>query len=112
MSRLSLVTRLSLLTSYMIEYKKIKVGKKYIEAILMKLQSKNLILLRGSRGYMMCGYLNMKAAEKFKDVAVKITGVSSIEEVLKTSVHSCTSPSRKLGIYKGQPIKEVLKIIV
>lgn len=95
----------------MIKHKKIKVGKKFIEAVWINLQSKNLILLRGSRGYVMCGYLNMKAAERFKDVAVKITGISTIEEALKTSVHSCTNPARKLGIYKGQPIKEVLRNI-
>ncbi|MEK6564129.1 MAG: DUF1805 domain-containing protein [Candidatus Omnitrophota bacterium] len=95
----------------MIERRKIKIGAKYIEAFLINLESKNLILLRGSRGYVMCGYLNMKAAERFKDVAIKITGISAIKEALKTSVHSCTSPARKLGIYKGQPIKEVLKII-
>ncbi|MDO8747821.1 MAG: DUF1805 domain-containing protein [Candidatus Omnitrophota bacterium] len=90
---------------------KIKIGGKYIEAFLISLQSKNLILLRGARGYVMCGYLNMKAAEKFKDVAIKITGISTIEEALKTSVHSCTSYAKKLGITKGQPIQNVLKII-
>lgn len=96
----------------MIKYQKIRIGKKYIEAFLIKLLSKNLILLRGTKGYVMCGYLNLRAAEKFKDAAVKITGVSTIEEALKASVHSCSHPSRKLGIYKGQPIKDVLKIIV
>ncbi len=90
---------------------KIKVGKKYIDACLFKLDAKNLIVLKGSRGYIMCGYLNLKVAEKFKDVAVKITGISSIEEALKAKVHSCTSRARKLGVYKGQPIQKVLKII-
>ena len=50
----------------MIRCKKIKIGRKYIEAFLINLQSKNLILLRGSRGYVMCGYLNMKAAENLR----------------------------------------------
>lgn len=95
----------------MFKHKKVKVGKKCIEAIWVSLQNKNFILLKGSRGYVMCGYLNLKAAEKFKDAAVKITGVSTIGEALKARVHSCTSIARKLGIYKGQPIKEVLKII-
>lgn len=94
------------------EHKKIKIGRKYIEAISLNLQSKNFILLKGSRGYVMCGYLNLKTAEKFKDTAVKITGISSIKEALKASVHSLSRPAGKLGIYKGQPVKEVLKIIV
>lgn len=95
----------------MLRYKKIRVGKKYIEAIWVKLQSKNFILLKGSRGYVMCGYLNLRVAEKFKDTAIKITGVSTIQEALKTTVHSATRPARRLGIYKGQPVKDVLRII-
>jgi uncharacterized protein YunC (DUF1805 family) len=95
----------------MLKYKKIKVGKKYIEAVLIKLLSKNFILLRGSRGYVMCGYLDLKVAEKFKDVAVKIVGVSTIARALKAKVHSCTSCARKLGISPGQSIPEVLNVI-
>jgi len=94
-----------------LKYKKIKVGKNYIEAVLVKLQSKNLILFRGRKGYVMCGYLNLTVAEKFKDAAVKIVGVSKIKEALNATVHSCSFPARKLGIHKGQPIKEVLKLI-
>lgn len=91
--------------------KKIKVGKKYISALSMKLCSKNLVLLRASKGYVMCGYLNLAAAEKFKDVAIKITGVSTIKDALSTKVFACTASAKRLGIRKGQPIKEVLKII-
>jgi len=91
--------------------RKIKVGKKYIQAILIKLSSKNLIVLRGSKGYIMCGYLNLAAANKFKEVAVKITGVTTIAEAFKAKVHSATYAAEKLGITKGDPIKDVLKII-
>jgi uncharacterized protein YunC (DUF1805 family) len=96
----------------MFERKEIKVGDKAIEALVMTLLEKNLIVLRGSKGYVMCGYLNLEAAEKFNEVAIKITGVSSIEDALNTSVHSCSSAASKLGIRPGQPIKEVLPIIV
>ena len=95
----------------MLKRKEIKVGKRYIEAVLIKLLSKDFILLKGSQGYVMCGYLNLKVAEKFKDVAIKIVGASSIKQALKSTVHSSTSAARKLGVYKGQPIREVLKII-
>lgn len=92
--------------------KKIKVGSRYIETFATRLKSKNFLLLKGSRGYIMCGYLNLKAAEKFKDVAVKVAGVSTIQEALRATVHSCTSPARKLGIHKGQPIRDAVRIIV
>jgi len=95
----------------MLKHKKIKAGNKYIEALSIQLLSKFFVLLRGSKGYVMCGYLNLAAAQKFNDIAVKITGVSTIEDALSATVHSCTSSARKLGIYKGQLIKDVLKII-
>ena len=95
----------------MLQHKKIKIGKKTVEAILFTLTRKNLIVIKGARGYVMCGYLNLKVAEKFKDVAVKITGVSTIAEALKATVNSCTSHARRLGIHKGQRVKDVLKII-
>lgn len=59
----------------------------------------------------MCGYLDLKAAEKFGDVAMKIKGVSTIKQAIETTVHSCTSQALKLGISKGQPIAVVLKLI-
>jgi len=82
-----------------------------IEALLMPLGAKNLIVLRGRRGYVMCGYLNLSAANKFHDTAVKITGVATINEALAAKAHSLSSAARKSGIYKGQPVREVLKII-
>ena len=85
--------------------------KNYIDALAFDLSGKKLIVLRGSRGYVMCGYLNLKAAEKFKDAAAKIIGISSIEEALKSKIHSSTKKARSLGIFKGQSVKEVLKII-
>lgn len=92
--------------------KRIEVGNKNIEAIHIKLLTKNLILLRASKGFVMCGYLNLNTANKFAEVAVKIKGVTTIDDALTAKVDSATNAAKRLGIYKGQPIKEVLKIIV
>lgn len=94
-----------------LKYKKIRAGVKFIDAVLIKLFSKNFILFKGKKGFVMCGYLNLGAAKKFKDAAAKIVGASTIEQALKATVHSCTPEAKKIGIYKGQPIKETLKLI-
>ena len=91
--------------------KKIKVGSRIIEALYLPLQAKNLIVLRGSRGYVMCGYLNLSIARKFSDAAVKITGVATIEDALRAPVHSLTPAARRLGIKKGDSIKDILALI-
>jgi len=93
------------------KYRKIRVGKSYIEAVAIKLLSKHFILLRGSKGYIMCGYLDLRVAKKFNDAAAKIVGVASIEDALKAEIHSCTPAATKLGIKPGKPVKETLKLI-
>jgi len=95
----------------MINYRKIRIGRKTLETFVFKLAKKNLIVIRGKRGYVMCGYLNLKVAQAFKEAAVKIVGVSNIKEALATHVHSLTKEAKGLGIYKNQPIRDVLKII-
>lgn len=95
----------------MIEHRKIQIGDRSVEALAFGLTGKNLIVLRGSRGYIMCGYLNLEASEKFNDAAVKITGVATIDDALKANVSACTKRAKELGITEGQPIQEVLKLI-
>lgn len=95
----------------MLVSRKIKVGKKYVLGLCLKLSSKSLIVLSGRKGYVMCGYLNLAAANKFKDVAIKISGVSNLKEALSAKVHSTTQMAKKIGIRRNQLIKDVLKII-
>jgi uncharacterized protein YunC (DUF1805 family) len=94
------------------EYKKIKIGTRYIEAFSTNLQAKNFVLLKGCRGYIMCGYLNLSVAKKFRDAAAKIVRVATISDALKAKINSCTPAATKLGIKSGQPVKEALKLIV
>ena len=95
----------------MLRTRKVRIGKKFIQATLISLANKNLIVLAGSKGYVMCGYLDLSVAEKFQDAAIRIVGASTISQALGTCVFSCTSLAKKLGVYPGQPVKEALKII-
>ncbi len=92
-------------------YRKLNVRGKQVEAFQLKLFSRNLIVIKGNKGYIMCGYLNMDTAEKLKEVAVRISGVNTISQALKANVEVCSKNAQKLGIYKGQPITEVIEII-
>ncbi|MCM8826836.1 MAG: DUF1805 domain-containing protein [Candidatus Omnitrophica bacterium] len=90
---------------------KIKLKDKELEALEFSLGKKNLIVIKGSKGYIMCGYLNLNIANKFKDVAIKVVGVTRIEDVLNTKVYAISREAKKLGINKGESISDVLKII-
>ncbi len=96
----------------MLESKKISIGESFVLAISLKLLEKNLLVIRGNKGYIMCGYLDLNTADKFAEVAVKIKGPNTIEEALEAKVDSCSKGAEELGIYKNQDVKDVLKIIV
>jgi len=95
----------------MLEHKTLKIGRKTLKAIRFKLGAQNLIVIKGRRGYVMCGYLNLKTAEKFHEAAVIVSGVSTIAGMIKGRVFNVSSEAKKLGIHKNQPIQDVLKII-
>jgi len=95
-----------------IEHKILKVGSKTAEAIRFKIGAKNLIVIKGRRGYVMRGYLDLKTADKFNEAAVIVSGVSTISDMIKGRVFNLSSEAKKLGIYKNQPIRDVLEIIV
>jgi len=91
--------------------RKINSGRKSIDGYVIPLGAKNLVLLAGAKGYVMCGDLNLSVAQKFGEAAIKITGVANVKDALKAKVHSLTSAAKRLGVYKGQSIKEVLRLI-
>jgi uncharacterized protein YunC (DUF1805 family) len=67
-----------------------------------------LIVIRAAKGFVMCGYLNIDVADKLGDVAVRVRGVKSFEDVLNAKVVDVSEAARKLGITVGMPAKEAL----
>lgn len=89
----------------------IKTKKGYIKGYSLKLGKKNLIILKGKKGYVACGYLDIKVADKFSEVAAKITGVSNITQALKATIKEVSKEARKMGIREGDLVKETLPLI-
>jgi uncharacterized protein YunC (DUF1805 family) len=67
-----------------------------------------LLVIRAAKGFVMCGYLNMDVANKLGDVAVRVTGVKSFEDVLKSKAVDVSEAAKKLGITIGMPAREAL----
>lgn len=95
----------------MIRSRKIKICGRTLESVVIGLGKKKFILIRGRKGYVACGYLNMNVAEKFGDVAVQVQKVSTVTDMLKANVHAMTSGARAAGIRKNQMVKEILDVI-
>ena len=67
-----------------------------------------LVLLKGEKGFVMCGYLNLEAAEKLNDIAVRVTGVKDLESLLNAKVAGVTSGAKTLGIKEGDKVSNIV----
>lgn len=68
----------------------------------------NMLLILCKKGYVMCGYLNAEAAEKFGDAAA-VVGGSCFEETLANSVKAVTPEAAALGVAVGMTGAEAVE---
>lgn len=74
-----------------------------------EMQKYPLLVIRAEKGFLMCGYLNVSAAETLGDTAAKVKGVQSFEDMLKATVVEVTEFARELGIEAGMTGREALE---
>ncbi|MGV8077451.1 MAG: YunC family protein [Methanosarcina sp.] len=74
-----------------------------------EMQKYPLLVIRAEKGFLMCGYLNVNAAETLEDTAAKVKGVKSFEDMLNAPVVEVTKLARELGIELGMTGREALE---
>ena len=74
----------------------------------MDMEHAPLLVIRAGCGFVMCGYLNMDIANKLGDVAVRVTGVRSFEDVLNAKAADVSEEAKKRGIMVGMAAREAL----
>lgn len=70
-----------------------------------------LLLIIAEKGFVMCGYLNVDAAEKIGVAAAMVSGVKSFEDVLNAQVKAVTTKAKNLGAEVGISATEALKLM-
>ena len=70
-----------------------------------------LLILRGKRGVLACGYLNLETFNKTGEAAAIVTGVKSFEDMLDSHVVGISKAGEAAGFRIGMPGAEVLEII-
>jgi uncharacterized protein YunC (DUF1805 family) len=83
-------------------------GKKYWGFEGEIYSGSNLTFIKGGKGFIMCGYLNLEMAEKMNNVAAVVTGVKTIDDMLNKSVVSSTTNAQNLGIVPGISVLKAL----
>jgi uncharacterized protein YunC (DUF1805 family) len=67
-----------------------------------------LLLIKGEKGFIMCGYLNLDVAERLGAAAATVSGVNSFDDVLDAEIKAATSKAKKLGVEPGKVVKKVI----
>ncbi len=86
----------------------IKLEKGSALGLKLDMEHAPLLVIRANKGFVMCGYLDMDVANKLGDVAVRVTGVKSFEDVLNAKAVDVSEAAKKLGITVGMPAREAL----
>ena len=67
-----------------------------------------LVLIEGDKGFVMCGYLNIDAAESLGAAAAVVSGVNSWEDVLNAQIKTATTKAQALGLEPGRVVGDVI----
>lgn len=81
--------------------KDISIKGEIVKGYQIDLPNARLIAIVAKNGYLMCGYLNIEASDKFNDCAAVVKGVSSIDELLSKEVSAVSSAAMEKGIKPG-----------
>ena len=71
-----------------------------------------LLLIQAKKGYVMCGYLNMNTANKLGDIAGRVTGVKTFDEMLNAEVVDVSENAERIGLKQGMNVKDFLNILL
>ncbi|MGD8565485.1 MAG: DUF1805 domain-containing protein [Candidatus Bathyarchaeota archaeon] len=86
----------------MIHISSLLVHKKNLIGLKVELpDSPPLLLILAQKGFVMCGFLNIEAAEKLGVAAVRVSGVSCFEDLLQARINAMTLKARNLGVVVG-----------
>ncbi len=82
------------------------------QGYILDLGNAPLLIITTHKGYVMCGYLNMSAANKLGDVAGRVTGVKTFDDVLKAPIVEVSDKARQEGLKDGMTGREFLNALL
>ncbi|HJH28412.1 MAG TPA: DUF1805 domain-containing protein [Methanosarcinaceae archaeon] len=76
-----------------------------------EMQNAPLLVLKADKGFVMCGYLDIDMAETLGDVAVRVRGVNTFEDVLDAQIVGITQAAADLGIDTKMNARNALELM-
>ncbi|EDY34581.1 conserved domain protein [Aciduliprofundum boonei T469] len=89
-----------------VEITRLKVQGKEFLGLRVEMPNAPLLLIKGTIGFAMCGYLNPSTAEKLGDVAIMVSGVNTFEDMLNAKIKWSSPKAKELGIEEGRILRD------
>lgn len=70
-----------------------------------------LLVVRGSKGFLACGYIDVETCNKTGEACAIVSGVKTHEDMLEKKVKAVSAAGRNLGISVGMTGKEALELL-
>lgn len=83
----------------------------HVEAFSVNLYGANLLILKGKKGFLACGYVNPVTAEKLGHACAIVSGVKNYDDMLKASVIAVSTKATQLGVNIGMSGKEAMLLL-
>ena len=71
----------------------------------------SILLIRGGKGMLGCGYFSLEAADKFGDALAIVSGVSNYDNMLAAAVKAVSPEAAALGVKCGMSGREALMLM-
>ncbi|MFQ5999613.1 MAG: YunC family protein [Candidatus Bathyarchaeia archaeon] len=71
-----------------------------------------LLLIIGRTGFVMCGFLNIDAAERVNVTAAMVSGVKTFDDVLEAEIKAATTKAQTKGVKVGMKGKDAVRLLL
>ena len=89
----------------------VEINGKIFEGYTINLPNAKLLLIKGNKGILACGYLNLETVDKLQDVMAIVRGVNSYNDMLNAQVVAVSQVAAALGVNTSMTGLEALEMM-
>lgn len=77
--------------------------------LVVDLPGAPLVLARAANGFVMCGFLDVRSADKFQAAAAVVRGVKTVDDLLAKAVTDVSAAAAARGVTVGMTGRQALE---
>ena len=83
-----------------------------VSGLQVDLPGAPLVVAWGKAGFVMCGYLNIEAADKLGVAAAVVRGVKTVDDLLSASIQQVSKAGAARGVSAGMAGRDALALLL